>query len=144
MQKEFEHLLITHGILKEFNFVKKFEVKYINKLRKKLKKENKSDEQIEDELEDILIEETSGFFEKNDIPGLYPENENLLKIDEKTKTEIYIFTKTCIDHCKSLNLTKEQMILFIQLFVNMTKITNKDIYNFKEKYGLTDDKSEEE
>jgi len=144
MQEEFEHLLITHGILKEFNFVKKFDNKYINKIKRKLKKQNLSEKEIENELENILIEDTTEFFNKNTIPGLIPEHENLLEIDEKTKTEIYLLSETCMDHCKSLNLTKEQMILFVQLFVHLAKITNKDIHNFKEKYGLIDDKTDED
>lgn len=144
MDEQFEHLLITHGILKEFTITKQFEINYVEKIKTKLKKKGKTDEEIEEYIKDLLINETTEYFEKNKIPGLFPEKENILEIDDKTKTKIFLLAQKCLKQCKKNELTKEQIILFIQLFVHLSKISNKDIKDFKVKYDLIDENKKED
>ena len=83
---------------------------------------------------------------KNEIPGLCEDGGDnpVISLDPHIKDLIYKLAETSSNFCEKNNLDKDHMILFIQLFFNMMKISNEDVLDFKEKFGLLDDSSDDD
>lgn len=138
MNNDFEHLLSKHRVLNSFNISKRIRKSYISSLRKKLEKSGKSESEISEEINKKIILNTQKFIEENEIPGIkmnYNDNTGVY-INEKTKNFILKTANDCVNKCKLGKLNKEQMIIFMQLFLHLAKITNEDVSKFKKRYGI--------
>ena len=112
----------------------------------KLKKDGKTEKQIKEEITRKISEQTKIFMLKNEIPGLCEDGGDnpVISLDPHIKDLIYKLAETSSNFCEKNNLDKDHMILFIQLFFNMMKISNEDVLDFKEKFGLLDDSSDDD
>lgn len=131
-----EHLLIKHQILTNFSISKIINPSYVNRLRQQIKKSGKDDLEVEKELDKKLILDTKKFMKTHEIPGFKKnktQNKNILNLSEEKKKMIYYLAETTLLFCKENKFTKEQSILFTQLFLHLHRITNEDIINFKNK-----------
>lgn len=138
MSDQVQHLLSKHGILSSFNISKRIKKSYINNLKNKLKKTGKSDLEISEEIDRKLILSTQKFIDKHEIPGIHitHEGREIVHFSEKTKNLILQIANKCVVKCRENKLNKEQMIIFMQLFLHLSNITNQDVLNFKKKYGI--------
>jgi len=146
MTSDFQHLLTKHGVLVAFNISKRISKSYINNLKKKLKKEGKTETEIDEEISIKVSEQTKLFMLKHEIPGLY-ENTNdnpIITLDPKIKDLILKLADNSCKFCEKNDLSKDHMILFIQLFFNMMKISNEDVLDFRERFGLLDDSEDDD
>lgn len=140
MNDNVQHLLSKHGILISFNIAKKIKMSKLRYIRKKLKSKNLSEEEIIKQTNQILLNSNNSFFNVEKIPGLvYNENHKSIELSESEKDIILKLANTCADYANKHKLSKEHIILFMQLFLHLSNITNDDVYYFKKKYGFLSD-----
>lgn len=146
MTNEFQHLLTKHGVLVAFNISKRISKSYLTNLKNKLKKEGKTEKEIDDEITTKISEQTKLFMMKHEIPGLCEDMDDnaIITLDPHMKDLIFKLTDNSCNFCEKNKFTKDHMILFIQLFFNMMKISNDDVLDFKERFGLLDDSDDED
>lgn len=146
MTNEFQHLLTKHGVLVAFNISKRISKSYITNLKSKLKKQGKTAKEIDDEIANKISEQTKLFMLKHEIPGLCEDTGDnpIISLDPHTKDLIFKLADDACNFCEKNKLDKDHMILFIQLFFNMMKISNDDVLDFKERFGLLDDVDDED
>jgi hypothetical protein len=146
MNHDFQHLLTKYGILTHFNIARKIKPSYIKALEKKLKKSGKSDKEIDEEVNKKIIINTQKFVDKNEIPGLYPTDQEYkidLGISDTTRKKILYIANKATDYCKKYNFSKDSVIFLIQIILHYMKITNEDMNRFKEKYNINNDSDDD-
>lgn len=137
MNDQVQHLLSKHGILISFNIAKKIKMSKLKYLRKKLKSKNLSEEEIQKQRNEMLLNSKENFFNVEHIPGLtYNDNYNSIGLSESEKDILLKLANYCSTYCNKNKLSKENIILFMQLFLHLSNITNQDVYLFKKKYGF--------
>lgn len=140
MNENIQHLLSKHGILISFNIAKKIKMSKLRYIRKKLKSKNLSDEEITKQTNEILLNSNKSFFDVEKIPGLvYNDSHKELGLTESEKNILLKLADKCVEYSNKNKLSKEHIILFMQLFLHLSNITNDDVYYFKKKYGFLSD-----
>ena len=108
------HLLSKHGILTEFNIIKRFS-KPISKSKKELK------------------------IDQKDIPGMIVPQVTI--IPPRIAKNIVGVTNTILGLCNKFKFSKDHVIFVVQAVLHTLKISNDDMELFKKKYKIN---SEEE
>lgn len=137
MNDDFQHLLTKHGILSAFNISKKINKSFISKLKNKYSDKKLSPTELDKKIQQDIIKHTQKFIQTHEIPGLYPNDVyKSFSIPSKIRKILSKLSDTCIEECEKNNVSKEHMILFMQLFLHSANITNDDVLKFRKKYGL--------
>lgn len=147
MSNDYQHLLTKHGILSAFNISKKIKKSYLDKLKEKYANRGLSPTEMDQKIQHDIIKHTQKFIQTHEIPGLYPDDVyKTFSVPPKIRKLLMHLTEECLETCENNKITKEHMILFMQLFLHSANITNEDVLKFREKYGLdgSDDISSEE
>jgi len=152
---EFDHLLSRHGILSNFHVAKKVKIKDINKIKESLMESCDGDEdEVNRKLEQLILLQTKSSINKEEIPGLIingkqskkrtkrstksankiPDSDPFNKIPIKIKKTLTGMAFYFTDLIKEEKLTKEQILILIQLIISMNDIQQRDITRFQKKY----------
>lgn len=145
---DFNHILAKHGVLTTFSIAKKVKQSDITKLRKELKKTCKDGDTMTEQLEQMILLHVNNTIQSDEIPGLIfdgastqknskrPPHDPFKNIPFKLRQKIVGLALVAHELLRKENFNKELILIFLQILLMETKITNADIKSFNEKYKL--------
>lgn len=145
---EFNHILAKHGVLTAFSIAKKVKQSDITKFRKELKKSCKDGDKMNERLEQMILLHVNNSIQSDEIPGLIFDDVSTQKSNKRSahdpfksiplKLKQKIVGVALITHqlLRKENFNKELILIFLQILLMESKITNADIKSFNEKYKL--------
>lgn len=145
---EFNHILAKHGVLTTFSIAKKVKQSDITKFRKELKKTCKDGDKINERLEQMILLHINNSIQSDEIPGLIsddvstqkgnkrPAHDPFKNIPLKLKQKIVGAALLTHELLRKENFNKDLILIFLQILLMKSKISNADIKSFNEKYKL--------
>jgi len=137
----FSHLLTENGILVSFNIAKKVKQTDIKKIRAKLKLLYGDDsEKMIKEMENLIVLHTKNSINHNEIPGLILDKKNKSiknpyeDLSVETKDLLMSLSLSIAKKMYAHDLSKEYILILVQMIISQFNITQQDINKFQQKY----------
>lgn len=154
----FSHLLTENGILVSFNIAKKVKQTDIKKIRAKLKLLYGDDnEKMIKEMENLIVLHTKNSINHNEIPGLILDKKNKSykkgiknpyeDLSVETKDLLMSLSLSMAKKMYTHDLSKEYILILVQMIISQFNITQQDINKFQQKYKndeIEDDDDDED